>query len=319
MARISTTTELRPPCDSATALSITAIILTFDEEIHIERCIKRLVPLAERIVVVDSFSHDRTVERAKALGAEIVQHPFKHQADQFQWALDTLDIRTEWVLRLDADEYLEPALIEEISVRLPSLPPAVTGVRLKRKLIFHDKWIRFGGYYPTVLLRLWRRGQASVQQLWMDEHIVLNDGDSIMLANAFCDHNLRDITWWTEKHNRYATRKMVDFIVMEQGLRATDDGATTSADASRALKRFLQYTVFRRTPIYLRAVLLFVYRYAFRLGFLDGKNGFIWHALQSFWYTMLIDVKVEEARGFIAAHGVDAFRAHLADRHGIIL
>src|ERR1019366_2115812 len=105
------------------------------------------------------------------------------------------------------------------------------------------------------LLRLWRRGQAHVQQLWMDEHVVLKSGEAIVLRNDFRDHNLRDISWWTEKHNRYATRKMADFIAMEQSLR-TSDGRAASADASRALKHFLQYTVFRRTPLYLRAVLL---------------------------------------------------------------
>lgn len=304
--------------DKAVPLSMTVIILTYNEEIHIERAIRSVLPLAERVVVVDSFSTDRTIEIARSLGAEVVQRMFKHQADQFQWALNMLDVRTDWVLRLDADEYLEPELIEEIRERLSSLPLSVTGVRLKRKLIFRDKWIRFGGYYPTVLLRLWRRGQAHVQQLWMDEHVMLKGGKAIVLSNNFCDHNLRDITWWTEKHNRYATRKMADFIAMEQGV-GTSSGTAANADASRALKRFLQYTVFRRAPLYLRAVMLFTYRYVFRLGFLDGKHGFVWHSLQGFWYTMLIDAKVEEARIFIAAQGFDAFKAHLADRHGITI
>ncbi|PPQ31689.1 glycosyl transferase family 2 [Rhodoblastus sphagnicola] len=306
------------PPPRETALSITAIILTFDEEIHLERCLKSLSSLVERIVVVDSFSTDGTVGVARALGAEVAQRAFTHQADQLQWALDTLDIRTNWVLRLDADEYLEPALIAEIRARLPSLPSTVAGVRLRRKLIFRDKWIRFGGYYPTVLLRLWRNGQAHVPQLRMDEHIVLNGGEAIVFSKDFCDHNLRDITWWTEKHNRYATRKMADFIAMERGL-GKANGTGADADASRAWKRFLQYAVFRRMPLYLRAVLLFGYRYVLRLGFLDGRPGFVWHALQGFWYTMLIDAKVEEARLFIAARGLDAFRAHVADRHGIVL
>jgi hypothetical protein len=86
-----------------------------------------------------------------------------------------------------------------------------------RKLIFCDKWIRFGGYYPTISLRLWRRGQAHIEHLQMDEHVVLNGGEAIVLNDDFPDHNMRDITWWTGKHNRYAMRKMSDFIVMERG------------------------------------------------------------------------------------------------------
>ena len=297
-------------------LSITALVLTFNEDIHIERCLKNAFEVAQRVIVVDSFSTDRTVEMARAFGAEIVQRAFIHQADQLQWALDNLDIKSDWVLRLDADEYLEPALVSEIRERLPGLPKAVAGIRMKRKLLFRDKWIRYGGYYPTELLRLWRRGQVRVQQLWMDEHIVLKGGgQQILFRYDFCDHNLRDVTWWTDKHNRYATRKMVDFITIEHGLRR-DSGAT---DKARLVKQFLQYTLFRRTPLYLRAVLLFAYRYLLRLGFLDGKHGFVWHTLQGFWYAMLIDAKVEEARNFIAAHGIDAFKAHLADRHGIKL
>ncbi len=299
--------------------SITAIILTFNEEIHIERCLKNAFEICERVYVVDSNSTDRTVEIARSFGAEVVQRAFIHQADQLQWALDALDVSSDWVMRLDADEYLEPALIAEIRERLPGAPASVVGVRLRRKLIFRDRWIRFGGYYPTILLRLWRRGAAEVQQLWMDEHVVLkNDGSQLLLDNDFCDHNLRDITWWTDKHNRYATRKMVDFIAIETGLyRAAGD--REASDRSRAIRRFFQYTVFRRMPLYFRAVLLFAYRYVFRGGFLDGKNGFVWHAFQGFWYTMLIDAKVDEARAYIAAHGIDAFKAHLASRHGIRL
>lgn len=300
-------------------LSITAIILTFDEELHIERCLENVLEIAERVVVVDSYSHDRTVEIARRLGAEVLQRPFKHQADQFQWALDTLDITSQWVLRLDADEYLELALLAEMQRRLPALPADVAGVRLKRKLIFRNQWIRRGGYYPTVLLRLWRTGTAEVQQLWMDEHVMLKSGKTIVFDGDFCDHNLRDITWWTEKHNRYATRKMADFIAIEHGLVRPGSAGAVRADDGRRAKRFLQDTLFRRSPLYLRSVLYFFYRYILRLGFLDGRRAFVWHALQGFWYFMLIDAKVEEARTFIAANGIEAFRVQLASRQGIEL
>ena len=300
--------------------SITAIILTLNEEIHIRRCLKLILPLVERVVVVDSFSTDSTVEIAREMGAEVLQRPFSNQADQFQWALDTIDVQSEWVLRLDADEYLEGPLIEEIARRLPSLPATVTGVRLKRKLIFRGKWIRFGGYYPAVLLRLWRRGTAEMQPLWMDEHAVLKRGSSIVLKHDFCDHNLRSITWWIEKHNRYATRKMADFIALEHGLREADAALSAGvADGSRAWKRFLQYSAFRRSPLYVRCVLHFLYRYVLRLGFLDGKEGFIWHVLQGFWYFVLTDVKIEDARMLIAEHGIAAFKERLAAEHGIKL
>ncbi len=309
----------RVPALARSRLSITAIILTFNEDIHIQRCLANAAQVAERLVIIDSFSSDRTVEIARQFGADVYQRRFLNQAEQFQWALDNCDIRSEWVLRLDADEYLEPELIKEIRTRLPLLPIEVTGVRLRRKLIFRGKWIRYGGYYPTVLLRLWRTGKAEIQQLWMDEHAVLKEGKSIVFKQDFCDHNLRDITWWTDKHNRYSTRKMADFIALEFGPGRAAGTEREKTDQARTWQKSAQYWAFRKTPLYFRSVLYFLYRYIIRLGFLDGKQGFLWHALQGLWYFLLIDLKIEDARAFIAAHGVEAFKDHLKSHHEIDL
>ncbi len=300
-------------------LSLTVIVLAFNEEVHLARCLGNVADLAQRLVVVDSFSTDKTAEIAHRFGAELYQHPFKNQADQFQWALDNCSIRTDWVLRLDADEYLEDALKAELRQRLSTLAPEVTGVMLKRKVIFRDTWIRHGGYYPARFLRLWRKGAARIEQRWMDEHAVLTHGESVVFESDFVDHNLRDITWWTDKHNRYATRQMVDFINLEHGLYPVDRALDASTGSQAAWKRFLRNSVFGRAPLYLRGVLYFLYRYVFRLGFLDGRQGFVFHFLQGCWNWVLIDAKINEARAFIRAHGLEAFKAHLRDRHGIEL
>jgi glycosyltransferase involved in cell wall biosynthesis len=302
-----------------TKLSITAIILTFNEEIHIERCIASVASFVQRIVVVDSFSSDRTVEIAKRFGAEVTQRAFKHQADQFQWALDNCQLATDWILKLDADEYIEPALASEIAERLPGFPEHVTGVRLKRKVIFRDRWIRHGGYYPAIFLRLWRTGAACIEQRWMDEYAVLVRGESVTFAADFVDHNLHDISWWVDKHNRYATRQMVDFINREVGLFPIDASMEQRAHSQAPWKRFLRNRVFAKAPLYLRSVLYFLYRYVLRVGFLDGKQGFLFHAFQGFWYFLLIDAKIEEARIFIRDHGVEAFRRRLVEHYKIDL
>lgn len=299
------------------AASITAVVLTFDEELHIARCLERIRGHVARIVVVDSFSSDRTVEIAKGLGAEVLQRPFKHQADQFQWALDNCAIGTGWVLKLDADEYLEDGALAEIASRLPGLPDAVTGLELKRKVIFQGQWIRHGRYYSTVLVRLWRTGVGAAEQRWMDEHIVLSRGHAERIRGGdLVDHNLNDIGWWTDKHNRYATRHMVDHINREFGLFAEDDRLlATSAAAKR--KRLLKLVVYGRAPLYLRAVLFYLYRYVLRFGFLDGRTGFLFHTLHGLWLMLLIDAKIDEARRYIAAHGIEAFKAQLRSRHRI--
>jgi glycosyltransferase involved in cell wall biosynthesis len=294
---------------------ITAIVLTYNEALHIERCIGRLTTWCRRVVVVDSYSTDRTVDIARDLGAEIHQRAFLHQADQFQWALDTLDIATGWVLRVDADEYFEPALITEISTRIDSLPTEVTGVIFNRKMIFRGKWIRFGTYYPTPLLRLWRTGAGAIEQRWMDEHVRLLRGVSVTFRGGdFVDENLQTIGAWTDKHNRYATRHMIDFVGRQYGLIETEP---PPQGARRKIKRWLRETVFGGAPLYLRSLLYFLYRYFFRLGFLDGRQGFVWHFLHGFWFFMLIDAKIDEARTWIAREGIDSFPAWLADRYGV--
>lgn len=298
-------------------LSLTAIILTFNEEIHIERAIASVAALVERVVIVDSFSTDRTVEIARGLGAEVVQRPFINQGEQFQWALDTLEIASDWVLRLDADEYLEPDLADEIEARLPSLSAEITGVEMPRKVLFQGRWIRHGGYYPLHFLRMWRTGAGHIEQRWMDEHAVLVRGRSVRFRGNFVDENLKDITWWTEKHNRFTTRQMVDYINLEHPLFPRDQTMVNDSNGQARWKRFLRNAVYGKAPLYLRAVLYFLQRYILKLGFLDGRKGFVFHVLQGFWNMMLIDVKIGEARAFIADHGVEAFKAHLRSRHGI--
>lgn len=300
-------------------LSVTAIILAGNEEIHIRRCLERIMPLVERVVIIDSFSSDQTVEIARSMGAEVLQHPWKNYSDQFQWGLDQAKPTTDWVMRLDSDEYLEEGAQNALRAKLPGLSGEVSGLTFKLKVIFRERWIKHGRYYSTILLRMWRTGVGSIEQRWMDEHIVLSHGRTEhIIGGDLVDHNLNDIGWWTDKHNRYATRHMVDYVNREYGLFGEDE-RIKGTDAAARRKRFMKNSVYARAPIYLRAVLFYLYRYVIRLGFLDGKEGFVFHFLHGCWMMMLIDAKIDEARTFIGRHGIDAFKVHLAKRHGIVL
>ncbi|WP_218016274.1 glycosyltransferase family 2 protein [Sphingomonas asaccharolytica] len=293
---------------------ITAIVLTHNETLHIGRCIDRLQRWCAKIIVLDSFSEDNTVAIARAAGAEVHSRAFINQAEQFQWALDTIPIATEWIIRVDADEYFEPALVAEIKERLPTLDARTTGVMFRRKMIFRGRWIRWGTYYPVFLLRLFRTGAARVEQRWMDEHLQLTHGDAILFVRGdFVDENLQTIGAWTDKHNRYATRHMVDFVGRRIGLIPTEP---MPADRKARTKRWLREKVFGRTPLYLRSWLYFNYRFFVRLGFLDGCQGFVWHFLHGFWFFMLIDAKIDEAERQIAAHGEESLPQWLAERYG---
>ena len=122
---------------------ISVVILTFNEEIHIERCLKNITDWAGEIFIVDSYSTDKTLEIAKKYGAQICQHPFQNQAEQFNWALDNLDIKNEWVLRLDADEYLTPGLKNEVAQALTNADLTRTNADINGYYIIRRNYSRF--------------------------------------------------------------------------------------------------------------------------------------------------------------------------------
>ncbi|MHA2939522.1 glycosyltransferase family 2 protein [Vibrio sp. RC27] len=280
-------------------LDITVVILTFNESKHIERCINSLLGVVSRVVVIDSYSTDNTVELCQFLGATVYQHEWVNYSDQFQWGLDNSAIDTQWTMRMDADEYLEPELIAELKLKLPTMNPGVNGLYLKRKVFFKGKWIRFGGFYPHVLLRLWHTGIGHIEQRWMDEHIVIEKPNTIILDHDIVDDNLNNIEWWTNKHNSYSTREMIDLLNHKYKFMEIDKSLNKTNDPQAKIKRILKEKVYSKLPLGLRPLLYFIYRYFVRLGFLDGGKGFVFHFLQAFWYRLLVDVKVSEVEAQI--------------------
>jgi glycosyltransferase involved in cell wall biosynthesis len=276
--------------------SISVIILTYNEEQHIARCIKSVQQFSKRIFIVDSFSTDATMNISRTMGAECFQHKWENNhALQFNWALEHLPLDTEWIMRLDADEYVLPELAREIHERLFSIRGEVSGININRRVIFMDRWIRRGGYYPTTLLRIWRRGAGMFEQRWMDEHVKLEWGDTLRFKFDLVDHNLNNLTWWTAKHNNYATREAMDFLMRKFGF--TDDSQNIGTEITSTQdkrKRWFKENVYFKIPLFIRPFFYFIYRYIFKLGFLDGKQGLIWHFLQGFWYRFLVDAKVYE-------------------------
>lgn len=275
------------------SLSLATIILTYNEEVNLPYCLDSVGGLADEVFVVDSGSEDGTRELAREKGAEVVEHPFENQAQQFNWALDNLGIDSAWILRLDADEYLLPQLRDEIIRALPTLPNEVTGLYMKRRVVFQGRWIRHGGYYPTWLLRLFRRGRGRSEMLEMDEHLVVTEGETRRLEHDFVDHNRKGLSFWTRKHENFAEREARVLLK-----RARNDGAAEERLRGEPPERtrWLKHNVYARFPPFLRAWLYFVYRYFFRLGFLDGREGLVFHVLQAFWYRFYVDAKLMEMR-----------------------
>lgn len=272
-------------------LNISVIILTYNEEIHIRRCLTNARRFAKEIFVVDSYSTDKTIEFARSMGAKVVQHPFENYAKQFNWALQNLPITTEWVWRLDADEYLSDELIAELQQRLPLLPANVNGLTAPCLRIFMGRYIKHG-IIPLILLRLFKPKYAACENRLMDEHIQLTEGAIVDLKAPFYDDNLNGLTWWTNKHNGYATREAMDLLLTEYGI--YERSALNAGTHSAAVRR--KKLLYVRLPLFWRAFAFFFYRYFLRGGFLDGKEGFLWHFLQGWWYRTLSDAKVYELK-----------------------
>lgn len=275
-------------------MMLSVVVLTFNESLHIERCIRSIQALDTRIIIVDSFSTDETCEIAQSLGAEVFQNPFVNQAQQFQWAMDSCGIDSEWVLRLDADETIDDELVRNIREFIIEDGKGCNGAIFHRKHIFLGKWVRFGGRYPLPMLRLFRKDTAHVEQRWMDEHIVLDEGKSMVLKGGFEDNNLNSVSWFIDKHNKYATREMLD--IMMKTIVPSDDSISEGTGFSIRLKRFLKQSIYMKLPHFVRPVLYFFYRYFVQLGFLDGARGFAYHFMQGLWYRALVDLKCLEVQ-----------------------
>lgn len=272
---------------------VSVLILTFNEEIHIERCIKSLLLVSKNIYIVDSYSTDKTVEIAESLGAKVYQNKWVNYAVQFQWGLDNCSIETEWVMRMDADEYILPVLADEINNKLESLNDDVSSIYIKRRVFFMNQWIKHGGYYPTWLLRIWKYKYGMIEERWMDEHIKVSEGTSIKFDNDLVDDNLNNLTAWTEKHNNYATREVIDLLNYIYDFVNYDDVKPNIFGSQAEKKRWLKVK-YSNMPLFIRPLLYFNLRYFFQLGFLDGKKGLVWHFLQGFWYRFLVDAKIFE-------------------------
>lgn len=281
-------------------MSLAVVILTYNEAVHLARALNSVADIASQIFIIDSGSTDDTVRIAESYGATVLYHPFVNQAKQFQWALDNASISADWILRLDADEIIEPDLSEEISRRLPELSVDVTGIVLRRKHIFMGKWIRHGGRYPLLMLRIFRSGKGHIEDRWMDEHIVVREGRVITFDGGFSDHNLNDLSYFVEKHNKYATREALEVLNQRFDLFPRDDSlGSANASAQASLKRWIKERIYNKIPFPISSVLYFIWRYVFQLGFLDGREGLVYHFLQGYWYRFLVGAKVMELESVI--------------------
>ena len=270
------------------------LILTYNEEKNLPYVLDNVKDWADEVVILDSYSTDKTVEIAKKYGAKVFYRKFDNFSAQRKYALDELPIEGDWIFVLDADEYLTEELKEEITCILKNTRK--NGFYIKRRFIFMGRWIKYGGYYPVKLLRLFRKGTAKVIRN-INEHIDV-EGQVGELQNDFIDEQLKGLTHWIEKHNRYSTLEALELIDYEKRRKnKIDDSFGKLLGTAPQRKRWIREHIWNPLmPPLIRPFLYFIYRYIFKLGFLDGKEGFIFHFLHALWFHFLIDVKYLEIK-----------------------
>lgn len=287
-------------------MTVLAIILTRNEEKHIARAISSLSGVVDEIFVIDCFSDDATVEIATALGATVLSREWTNHADQFNWALTKIPPDTTWIIRIDADEYLTDELSFEIRQRISKIPSDVYGVFFNRRMAFQGRIIRYGGVFPTPILRMFRFGFGFYEKRLMDEHLVVS-GKTIRFKNEFIDDNLNVLSWWIDKHNRYASLEAVEVFKLKVAV-ASKPGFS-KLQGSPSVKRWIKSNIYLALPCGFRAFIYFLYRYFFCFGFLDGRRGASFHILQGFWYRYLVDLKVQEVEDFVRINNVSYVEA----------
>lgn len=270
-------------------MPVSVIVLTFNSEATIGATLASARAISDDVHVVDSHSTDRTLDIARSLGAHVVQHPFENYGAQRNWAIDTLPLKHEWQLHLDADERLSP----ELAAELPHLTRAgrsddVVGFYIPRLVHFHGRPLRHGGMYPIFHLRLFRRGRSRCETRKYDQHFRA-DGPTAKLAWPMIDDIRLPLAEWTARHNRWADAEVDEILDPD---RTAIQGGTGDPVAEKRAQRERYY----RQPLFLRALLLFLYRYIWKRGFLDGTEGLIFYVLQTFWFRFLIDAKLYERR-----------------------
>jgi len=268
-------------------LSISVIIITYNEEKNIEECLKSVSEWVDEMFIVDSSSTDNTLEIAQKYTEKIYQHPFENFAQQRNWSQENLPIKNEWVFHLDADERVSPELVSELG-RLFSSAIYADGFMVSRKTIFRNQWIRYGGHYPVYHLRIFRKDKGRSEERLYDQNYIVNGriikikGDIINIINP-------DIGLWKARHRQWAyleAREILSNRNRKMNIKFIGNPIE--------MRNWIRYKLYYNMPVFIRAFAYFFYRYIIRLGFLDGKQGLIFHFWQGFWFRWLVDIKVSE-------------------------
>lgn len=270
-------------------IDATAIIMTKNEEKNIVECLKSMKGFVKRCVVIDCGSTDQTVELAKEYGADVYFHEFEYYAKQFNWGIENTGIDTEWIIRLDADERFPKELnaeIEETIVKYKDQP--MNGIVIEADLFFMGRWMKHGGRNKCKMM-MFKKSCGCIEDRRRDAHSIISEGFSVQMKNHFLHYDFKDLDTFIRRYNWYATREMQDYIDYTRGVEQN-----TVDDKTIQNTRKKKFGIYYKFPKFIRAWLLFIYIYIFRLGFLDGAAGLMFAFFDTYWYRFLVDAKIAE-------------------------
>ncbi|MBL8989966.1 MAG: glycosyltransferase family 2 protein [Phycisphaerae bacterium] len=271
---------------------VSVLVRTKNEEVNIGDCLRALA-FSDDVIVLDSFSTDRTLEIVRAMpGVRLIQKTFRNESEQFNWILDNIRLRHGWLYLCDADERVSPELADELTTVTNDPGRPHVAYRVRYKNMFMGRWVKRGGMYPVWIIRLFRPDKIRYEDRSINVHPIVH-GSLGDLREHFVHYSFnKGLTPWFNKHNSYSDMEAREAVRVIQsgafGARVRQLFSRRPGVARRALKDLSFY-------LRLRALARFLYMYFVRLGLLDGKAGFHYAAMISM-YEYWIEIKILEQR-----------------------
>lgn len=267
---------------------VTAMVFTLNEEQNLPRCLESL-SWCDDVIVVDSFSTDRTEAICRKHGARFFQHAFEGFGSQRNWAVDNTSPRHAWILVLDADERVTPELVDEMRRVLAAPSPDLAAFRLSRRFYLWGRWLQHSSLYPTWVVRLVHkdrvryknRGHAETQEV---------DGDIGVLMSDLIDENAKGIDEWFERQLRYAGKEAEFELKEEEKPLSAGELFSPNPLVRRAALKRLSFRVPGRAPAY------FLYSYLLRRGYRDGVDGLMFCSMRAMYQQMIVVKKYDKRR-----------------------
>jgi glycosyltransferase involved in cell wall biosynthesis len=269
---------------------VSALVISYNEEVNIERALRSLQLVSDDIWLIDSESTDRTVEIAESLGVNVVVRPWPGYVNQWNYALSELPLQHPYVLLLDADEEIPEAWAAELRdvLEQPS-PPDMIQTRFR--FWWMGKPVEHGQYGKAWVTRVGRRELMRYEEREVNEHIPLQ-GEVYQMKTPYEHYDAKNVAFWLKKHIRYALLETIEREKAREEINSYQPRLFGGGQSDRVL--WLRQNVYDRLPPLMRPMAYFLYRYVLGMGWRDGLTGTFFHILHGFWFPLLMDIFEKE-------------------------